>query len=96
MSKKHHHAAKEEPQETVEEEQETPSVPVDSTNINDFDSTIDNGMFYTKVDNIYVMLYTALMFNDLSLLIVNCQLSTVNCQLSIVNCQLFWICTNLA
>ena len=35
-------------------------------NINKYDSTIDNGMFYTKVDNIFVMLYTALMFNDLS------------------------------
>ena len=37
-----------------------------SSNINDFDSKLDNGTFYTKVDNIYVMLYTALMFNDLS------------------------------
>ncbi|MCR4581069.1 MAG: TIM44-like domain-containing protein [Bacilli bacterium] len=45
---------------------EEPAVPATSTNINDFDSTLDNGMFYTKVDNIYVMLYTALMFNDLS------------------------------
>ena len=35
-------------------------------NINDYDKTIDNGMFITKVDNIFVMLYTALMFNDLS------------------------------
>jgi rubrerythrin len=35
-------------------------------NINSYDSTLDNGMFYTKVDNIYVMLFTALMFNDLS------------------------------
>ena len=40
--------------------------PIDSKNIGDFDNTLDNGMFYTKVDNIYVMLYTALMFNDLS------------------------------
>ena len=34
--------------------------------INEFDSTIDNGMFITKVDNIFVMLFTAIMFNDLS------------------------------
>jgi hypothetical protein len=35
-------------------------------NINDFDSTLDEGMFLTKLDNIFIMLYTALMFQDLS------------------------------
>lgn len=35
-------------------------------NINEFDKTIDEGMFLTKLDNIFIMLYTALMFQDLS------------------------------
>ena len=35
-------------------------------NINEFDKSIDEGMFLTKVDNIFIMLYTALMFQDLS------------------------------
>ena len=35
-------------------------------NINDFDKTIDEGMFLTKLDNIFIMLYTALMFQDLT------------------------------
>ena len=34
--------------------------------INEYDKTIDNAMFLTKVDNIYIMLYTAMMFNDMS------------------------------
>jgi len=35
-------------------------------NINNFDKTIDNGMFLSKVDNIYIMLYTSIMEQDLS------------------------------
>lgn len=35
-------------------------------NINDFDNTLDEGMFLTKLDNIFIMLYTAVMFQDLS------------------------------
>lgn len=35
-------------------------------NINDYDPTIDNGMFYSKVDNIYIMLFTSIMMQDLT------------------------------
>ena len=34
--------------------------------INNFDSSIDNAMFLTKVDNLFVMLCTSIMMQDLS------------------------------
>lgn len=35
-------------------------------NINDFDKSLDNAMFIARVDNTFVMLYTSIMFGDLS------------------------------
>ena len=34
-------------------------------NINEFDKSIDNSMFLTKVDNIFVLLYSSIMFGDI-------------------------------
>lgn len=33
-------------------------------NINDYDNTIDNNMFLSKVDNIFILIYTGVMFDD--------------------------------
>ena len=35
-------------------------------NINNYDSTINNSMFLSKVDNIFILLYTGIMFDDLN------------------------------
>lgn len=35
-------------------------------NINDFDKSLDNAMFISRVDNAFVMLYSSIMFGDLS------------------------------
>ena len=35
-------------------------------NINNYDPTINNSMFLSKVDNIFILLYTGIMFDDLN------------------------------
>jgi predicted lipid-binding transport protein (Tim44 family) len=50
---------------TLNQNQVQSTASADSVNINDYDKTIDNSMFKTKVDNIFVQLYTGLSKGDL-------------------------------
>ena len=50
---------------TMSQKQVQSTAEDDKANINEFDSTIDNSMFKTKVDNIFTQLYTGLSKGDL-------------------------------